>query len=57
MTVLEMNACGRPVIAFGKRGALETIIDGSTGFLFGEQSVASLVTRSCGSSSSRSIAR
>jgi glycosyltransferase involved in cell wall biosynthesis len=42
MTVLEMNACGRPVIAFGKGGALETIVDERTGVLFAEQSVDSL---------------
>ena len=43
MTVLEMNACGRPVIAYGKGGALETIVDGRTGVVFGEQTVDSLV--------------
>jgi glycosyltransferase involved in cell wall biosynthesis len=42
MTVLEMNACGRPVIAFGKGGALETIVDEKTGILFAEQTVDSL---------------
>jgi glycosyltransferase involved in cell wall biosynthesis len=42
MTVLEMNACGRPVIAFGKGGALETVADGKTGVLFPEQTVESL---------------
>ena len=42
MTVLEMNACGRPVIAYGKGGALETVIDGKTGVLFAEQTVDSL---------------
>ena len=43
MTVVEMNACGRPVIAFGKGGALETIEDGKTGLTFPVQSVDSLV--------------
>ena len=43
MTVLEMNACGRPVIGFGKGGALETIVEGKTGLTFAEQSVDSLV--------------
>jgi len=38
MTVLEMNACGRPVIAFGAGGALESVIDGKTGILVEEQS-------------------
>lgn len=31
LTPLEVQACGRPVIAFGKGGALETVIDGKTG--------------------------
>lgn len=39
---LEAQACGRPVIAFGKGGALETVIDGQTGLFFEEQSVVSL---------------
>lgn len=49
---VEAQACGRPVIAFGRGGALETIIafdpasqhaDSSTGILFSPQSVQSLV--------------
>jgi glycosyltransferase involved in cell wall biosynthesis len=43
MTVLEMNACGRPVIGYGKGGALETIVEAKTGLTFAEQSVESLV--------------
>jgi len=39
---LEAQACGTPVIAFGKGGALETVINGKTGLLFHSQSVASL---------------
>lgn len=39
---LEAQACGTPVIAFGKGGALETIIDGKTGLLFSEQTVPSI---------------
>jgi glycosyltransferase involved in cell wall biosynthesis len=31
MTPLEVNACGRPVIAYGAGGALETVVDGITG--------------------------
>lgn len=31
---VEAQACGRPVIAFGKGGALETIINGKTGTFF-----------------------
>ena len=34
---VEAQACGTPVIAFGKGGALETVIDGKTGVLFYEQ--------------------
>jgi glycosyltransferase involved in cell wall biosynthesis len=43
MTVLEMNACGRPVIAYGAGGALETVVDGVTGIVFDEQSIAGLI--------------
>ncbi len=37
MTPLEANAAGRPVVAFGGGGALETVRDGHTGTLFGGQ--------------------
>jgi glycosyltransferase involved in cell wall biosynthesis len=30
---LEAQACGRPVVALGRGGALETVIDGETGVL------------------------
>jgi glycosyltransferase involved in cell wall biosynthesis len=36
---LEAMASGRPVIAYGRGGALETVVDGRTGLLFEEQSV------------------
>ena len=36
-------ACGRPVIAFGGGGALDTVAPGSSGELFGEQNVESLL--------------
>ncbi len=39
MAILEANACGRPVIAFGRGGALETVIDRTTGILVAEQTV------------------
>jgi len=39
---LEVMASGRPVIAYAKGGALETVIPGRTGLLFQEQSVAGL---------------
>ena len=42
ITPLEASACGKPVIAFGGGGALETIIPGVTGELFREPTVASL---------------
>jgi len=42
ITPLEAMACGRPVIAFGGGGALESIVDGKTGVLFKEQTVVSL---------------
>lgn len=34
---VEAQACGTPVIAFGKGGACETIIEGETGVFFHEQ--------------------
>jgi glycosyltransferase involved in cell wall biosynthesis len=34
MTVVEAQACGRPVICFGRGGAMETVIDGVTGVHF-----------------------
>ena len=42
ITPVECMASGRPVVAFGAGGALETILDGETGLFFGEQSVNSL---------------
>lgn len=36
---VEAQACGRPVIAYGKGGVLDTVIDGKTGVLFKEQTV------------------
>lgn len=45
ITPIEAQACGTPVIAFGKGGALETIrvSDGLTGLLFKQQSTASII--------------
>ncbi|CAL4869851.1 D-inositol-3-phosphate glycosyltransferase (plasmid) [Asticcacaulis sp. MM231] len=40
---LEVLACGRPVIAFARGGALETVIDGETGILFHEQTSEALM--------------
>jgi glycosyltransferase involved in cell wall biosynthesis len=42
ITPLEAQASGRPVLAFGKGGALETVIDGETGLFFAEQTPESL---------------
>ena len=48
ITPVEAQACGTPVIAFGKGGALETVIghehkENPTGLFFPEQSVDSIV--------------
>jgi glycosyltransferase involved in cell wall biosynthesis len=39
---LEAQACGTPVLAFAKGGAVETVIDGVTGLHFHEQSAAAI---------------
>ncbi len=39
---VEAQACGTPVIAFGRGGVAETVIPGKTGILFYEQSAESL---------------
>ncbi len=39
---VEAQACGTPVVAFGKGGATETIVPGETGIFFFEQNVKSL---------------
>ncbi|KNZ70053.1 group 1 glycosyl transferase [Thermincola ferriacetica] len=43
ITPVEAQASGRPVIAYGRGGALETVVEGKTGLFFAEQSEASLV--------------
>ncbi len=43
ITPVESQACGRPVIAYGEGGALETIIEGTTGMFFKKQTTESLV--------------
>ena len=40
---VEAQACGTPVIAFGRGGVAETVNPGETGVLFAEQSAESLV--------------
>ena len=39
---VEAQACGTPVIAYGKGGSLETVVDGKTGVFFDKQSIASI---------------
>lgn len=39
---LEAQACGTPVVAFGKGGSLETVRAGETGVFFGEQTASSV---------------
>jgi glycosyltransferase involved in cell wall biosynthesis len=48
---LEAQACGRPVVAYARGGALETVIDGETGFLVGEpitEAFAAAIQRTSG---------
>ena len=40
---LEAQAAGRPVIAYGRGGFLETVVEGKTGIFFNEQSSFSLI--------------
>lgn len=42
MTMAEVQAAGRPPVAFARGGALEIVRDGQTGFLFGEPTVDAL---------------
>jgi hypothetical protein len=39
---VEAQACGTPVIAFGRGGALETVVNGQTGLFFDQQSAQSI---------------
>jgi glycosyltransferase involved in cell wall biosynthesis len=39
---VEAQACGTPVIAFGRGGSRETVVEGKTGLFFAEQTVRSL---------------
>jgi glycosyltransferase involved in cell wall biosynthesis len=43
ITPLEAQAAGRPVIAYGQGGALDTVIEGETGLFFHEPSVEALM--------------
>ena len=42
ISAVEAMACGKPVIAYGKGGALETVVEGSTGLFFDAQTPESL---------------
>jgi glycosyltransferase involved in cell wall biosynthesis len=44
IAVLEAQACGTPVIAYGRGGAAETVVSGQTGLLFADLSAAGLRT-------------
>lgn len=43
LTALEAQALGKPVVAFKSGGALETVLEKTTGLFFGTQSVDNLV--------------
>jgi glycosyltransferase involved in cell wall biosynthesis len=47
IAVVEAQAAGVPVIAYGRAGALETVVEGVTGIFFEEQSPASLHKALC----------
>ena len=40
---VEAQACGTPVIAYGKGGALETVVPDKTGLFFEQQTVSALI--------------
>jgi len=44
ITLLEAQACGRPIIAYGSGGSLASVVAGITGEFFYEQTVDSLAT-------------
>lgn len=43
ITPVEAQACGKPVIAYKKGGALESVIENKTGIFFEKQTVESLI--------------
>ncbi len=45
LTPVEAQSCGRPVIAYAKGGALETVIDGVTGVFFYRQDKEALIEK------------
>jgi glycosyltransferase involved in cell wall biosynthesis len=42
IAALEAQACGTPVLAYGRGGALETVVPGRTGLFFHDQTAAGL---------------
>jgi glycosyltransferase involved in cell wall biosynthesis len=44
IVAVEAQACGTPVVAFGRGGALDSVIDGLTGALFFEPTVDALLS-------------
>jgi glycosyltransferase involved in cell wall biosynthesis len=42
---VEAQACGRPVVALGRGGACETVVDGETGLLVNEPGVEAFAAR------------
>jgi glycosyltransferase involved in cell wall biosynthesis len=43
IATLEAQACGTPVIAYGRGGSLETVVPGETGILFDRPTVEGLL--------------
>jgi UDP-N-acetylmuramyl pentapeptide phosphotransferase/UDP-N-acetylglucosamine-1-phosphate transferase/glycosyltransferase involved in cell wall biosynthesis len=43
ITPVEAQACGTPVIAFGRGGVTESVVHGTTGLLFKDQTAAALI--------------
>ena len=43
ITPVEAQACGTPVIAYGRGGVTESVVDGKTGVFFEEQTVEALL--------------
>jgi glycosyltransferase involved in cell wall biosynthesis len=44
MVPVEAMASGRPVVAFGRGGATETVVEGSSGVFFAEQTVKAIIS-------------
>jgi len=44
IAALEAQACGTPVLAYGRGGALETVLPGRTGLFFRDQTVDGMAT-------------